>query len=419
MDNLNRREFLGKLGRLTVGTFALSSAFSFSAFSQAGENVKIGVPVPLSGPYSAGANDQKRGALLAQEEINKQGGVLGNDLELLIRDTELKPGVAVRRTKEMIEQDNVSFVVGSLSGATSPAILETCAKRQTLFMSTNIPDITRGKYVTPYGFNRGQNSFMTSRVMGTWAYNNLGTKWYSLAADYRYGHNLLGTQLWLADQEGFSDIELDYSLHPLGQSDLSTYMTKVMASNADVLFIDNFGSDTVRAVKQAKEFGLDRMMDICVPFQYQLAPKETGDAREGVYYGSGWDWKLENRYETAAHLSESFRNNYGQPPTSYGARTYDAIWEVANAINMVEEESVDKVIGFLEGRRWARIAGEISWQACNHQCIQPIWVTKGKVAPSDNEWDILEVIEEVPGEGMFRTCEEALQNTIRPLDYVG
>ena len=80
--------------------------------------IRIGFPVPLTGPFSAEAQDQVRAAELAVKEWNAAGGHKGQMCELLVRDTKLNSGEAATRTLELIEKDKVNFVVGSLSAAT-------------------------------------------------------------------------------------------------------------------------------------------------------------------------------------------------------------------------------------------------------------------------------------------------------------
>ena len=67
--------------------------------------IKIGFPVPLTGAFSAEAQDQMRAAELAVKEWNAAGGHKGQMCELLVRDDKLNPGEAATRTLELIEKD--------------------------------------------------------------------------------------------------------------------------------------------------------------------------------------------------------------------------------------------------------------------------------------------------------------------------
>ena len=111
----NRRHFV--TAAATAAT-ALGAPQLFNiAQAQAGP-IKIGFPTPLTGAFSAEAQDQVRAAELAVKEFNASGGYKGRMVELLVRDDKLNPGEAATRTLELIEKDKVNFIVGSLSAAT-------------------------------------------------------------------------------------------------------------------------------------------------------------------------------------------------------------------------------------------------------------------------------------------------------------
>ena len=79
--------------------------------------IRIGFPVPLTGPYGTEAADQVRCANIAIAEFNEAGGLDGRPAELLVRDDRLDPGEATTRTLELIEKDHADFIVGSLSAS--------------------------------------------------------------------------------------------------------------------------------------------------------------------------------------------------------------------------------------------------------------------------------------------------------------
>ncbi len=103
---------------LATGTAVAASPFMFNIARAQGAPIKIGFPVPLTGAFSAEAQDQVRAAEIAIKDFNEAGGYAGRKAELLVRDDKLNPGEAATRTLELIEKDKVNFIVGSLSAAT-------------------------------------------------------------------------------------------------------------------------------------------------------------------------------------------------------------------------------------------------------------------------------------------------------------
>ena len=81
---------------------AAASPLLFNIARAQTNTIKIGFPVPLTGAFSAEAQDQVRAAQLAIKEFNDAGGFNGRMAELLVRDDKLSPGEAATRTLELI-----------------------------------------------------------------------------------------------------------------------------------------------------------------------------------------------------------------------------------------------------------------------------------------------------------------------------
>ena len=84
--HMDRRAFL-----TTAGISATALAFPAVLRAQSKDPVRIGCPLPLSGPFAALAKDMQQGAQLAEAELNAKGGILGRKVEVLFRDDQLKP----------------------------------------------------------------------------------------------------------------------------------------------------------------------------------------------------------------------------------------------------------------------------------------------------------------------------------------
>src|SRR5580704_2974030 len=112
--SISRRRLLTTV---SAGAARAASPFRINLLQAEEATIKIGFPVPLTGPYGAEAQDQVRAAQLAIDEFNEAGGFNGRKAELLVRDDKLNPGEAATRALELIEHDKVNFVVGSLSAS--------------------------------------------------------------------------------------------------------------------------------------------------------------------------------------------------------------------------------------------------------------------------------------------------------------
>src|SRR6202044_4054657 len=89
---VTRRAILGA-GGVTLA----ASSFRINVLRAQGATIKVGFPVPLTGPYGTEAQDQVRAAQVAIAEFNETGGLGGRLAELLVRDDKLNPGEAATR----------------------------------------------------------------------------------------------------------------------------------------------------------------------------------------------------------------------------------------------------------------------------------------------------------------------------------
>jgi len=114
---------------------SLLLAFGPAAATAADDVVKIGVPAPFSGSAAEKGKHLKYGVMLAEEEINSSGGVLGKKIELVYADTEAKPEVGVSAYEKLITRDKVQFLVGEVNSDVALAVMDVVAKYQmpTLF----------------------------------------------------------------------------------------------------------------------------------------------------------------------------------------------------------------------------------------------------------------------------------------------
>ncbi len=88
----------------------------------ASETIKIGWIGPLSGWGAAGGTAIMRGAQLAMDHVNAKGGIQGRQLELITRDSEAKPAVAINAARELIDRENVLALIGKYDSSSAKAL---------------------------------------------------------------------------------------------------------------------------------------------------------------------------------------------------------------------------------------------------------------------------------------------------------
>ena len=401
---MDRRSFLAT-------TAAGAAALSFPAIlrAQSKDPLRIGFPLPLTGPFAALAADQQRGATLAMEELNAQGGVLGRKVEVLFRDDQLKPAVGAQRTKELIENEKVQFIVGGLAAHVQMAINEQTKKSKVLFISVSQSDEISAKPDTsPITFHEALNPTITSRVMGKWTCDNLGKKWWIIYADYAWGkQNNMVLQEVIGKQGG---TVLGSTPYPLGSAEFSAHLPKIQAAKPEVLVSMTPGADNIAFLKQVQSFGMKKTMRIAQPLHWLPQLKEGGpELYAEIYGGTSFYWELADTVPSAKKYVEVYRKKYNAPPGDYGAYAFSGVMEIARGCTLAKSLDSEAVADTLrKNPTYDHYKGKQWWRTCDNKSFQDLWIVKGREPGKLNgEWGLAEIVAKIPAnEEMDRTCRE-------------
>ena len=369
------------------------------------KEIRYGTMHPLTGAYSVLGRDQVRATEMAVEEWNAKGGVLGHKIVWVHRDDQLNGAVALRRAKELVEEEKCDFIGGVLSGALSLAINEFACKNKIPYVAYCQSDMVLGSDQCKYGAAFMVIPYSAALAVSKYAFENIGKKWFSLTADYRWGQSLLEGWMWQSEQVGGKFLGNVYA--PLGATDYSTYFAKIMAANPDFLVMNNLGADQTAAIKQATELGLTKKMKIVCTKTAMHTIKEVGAAYdENVMGGMTFYWKLQDKYATSKKFSDAFQKKYGQPIEQDGESGYVA----TNVLFMAMEKAgtvtdKEKIMNAMEGLKYQLTKGPEYVRACDHQRVQSYLLVKGK-GKNAKDWDIADIVSEIPGESILMSCED-------------
>ncbi|HEU5193338.1 MAG TPA: ABC transporter substrate-binding protein [Methylomirabilota bacterium] len=401
---MQRRTFLTTA---TIGT----ATFAFPAVlrAQSKDPVRIGFPLPLTGPFAAIAGDMKQGAELGVDDLNAKGGILGRKVELLVRDDQLKHQIGAQRTQELIEKENCQFIVGGLAAHVQMAINEQTKKSKILFISTSQSDeITAKPDASPITFHEALNPTITSRVVGKWVMENLGKKWWIVYADYAWGkqNNAVLTEV----NKKMGGAILGSTPYPLGSAEFSAHLPKIQAAKPEVLMAVTPGADDIAFLKQVKSFGMHTQMKLAKPLHWISVAKQGGpELYQDVYGGINFYWELQDSIPEAKKYVEAFQKKFGIPPGDYGVYAYSAVLEVARGSELAKSTDADKVAAALhKSPQYNHVKGKQWWRACDNKSIQDMWILKGRPPGKiKGEWGLLEITARVPAsEDSDRTCAE-------------
>jgi len=211
---------------------------------------------PFSGPFKELGDRHNMGVQFAVDEINASGGLLGKKVKLLNEDSQLKPDVAARKATKAVMQDDVKFIVQNISTAVASALMEVDQKYKIIHVSsaTYTASLT-GKDFNRYFFRTCYNTEIFSLAFAAYFKTQPWRRFYLINQDFVFGH-AVADDFKKAMKKEIPDVEIvgeDY--HPIATKDFGPYISKIIASKAEVVYTGNWGVDLEVLMKQASQMG--------------------------------------------------------------------------------------------------------------------------------------------------------------------
>jgi len=387
-----------------TGLVAVASPPTISA---RGETlVKIGWVDPLSGTYAALGKSQVNGANMALAEINKNGGILGHQLQILVQDGAANVGQSVDKLNELVDKDHVNFTAGSVSSAVAQACSHAANLKNILYVAVggHVDSVT-GSDCYWNTFKTCSDTWMLAKALSGVLLKNSGKRWYFSTPDYAWGHFLY---------KGFSQIlakaggtNLGNALMPLGSTDFSSVLIKVQQAKPDVFIVLQGGDDFVNLMKQASQFGMTKRM----AFGYGLVELEPlaalpPEARLGWGVMEWW-WDQPNQPYVKSFVDQ-YRKQYSQTPSARSWLGYASVHSIALAANKAKSLESVKVSHAMAGLHIpANVALEPNnpyYRAGDHQCMISEFV--GEVDQKGKYPNLFTVSDEIAGDKLAQTPAE-------------
>ena len=353
------------------------------ACAQAADPITLGLNYPRTGPYKEEGLAQMRAAILAIDELNAQGGVLGRKLRLASKDTASRPAKAVRNVEKLVA-DNAAMLFGGSSSAVAIASSKRAGELGVLYFGTlTYSNDTTGKDGHRYMFRECNNAWMSAHALGQYLSKNLPNKnYFYVTSDYTWGHT---TESSLRQTTNSGDT----GKHPGAKvpfpgarlADYTKALTQAASSKADVLVLVLFGEDLVRAMRIAKDLGLTARMQVVAPNLTQSMVEQAGPGlMEGVIGTEPWTWRvpaLEKSVRGEAFV-KAFSERYEMYPSSSAASAYSIVYQWAEAAERAHSLDSEALIKALENHRYQLLKDPQEWRAFDHQNAQTIYVVKVK-----------------------------------------
>src|SRR5262252_1467373 len=302
----------------------------------AAEELRIGFIAPMTGPFAQVGKDMVNGFEMYSNEV--KGDLAGATVKFILEDDQAKPPTSVLKAEKLIRQDKVHMLIGGVLASTGYALAPVSTREKVVYLPS-VPaadDLTQrdaAKY--PYVVRTGWTSSQPSHPLGQWACEQGYKKIAAIAADYAFGHVVVG-----GFQKAFEDCGgkiIQKVWPPLNTIDFGPYIP-TLKQDADAIFTLMVGPMSLQFPKQLAaagnkkpvigggtsydEFSLPFMGDEVIghvsPLQYSAAldtPKNAAFVKAyRAKYGKVPSYFSETNYTTAQMIHEVMKQTRGKWP---------------------------------------------------------------------------------------------------------
>jgi branched-chain amino acid transport system substrate-binding protein len=356
-----------KINTIVAMTSFICSA-SFMASVQAADPVKIGFMSELSGPQAALGQDKLDAFMMV---VERNGGKLGGvPVQVIRRDSQLKPEVANQIASEFIEKEKVAIVAGfSFSNILMAVAKKLTAANIVVVSASAGPAPLAGAQCTKNLFVTGKQNDQFAEAMGTYAKDKGYKRVMAMAPNYQAGKDFVG---------GFKRVYttqlLDEIYTPLNQLDFSAELSRIMAEKPDAVYAfypGGLGVSFVRAYQQAGLIGKIPLLSVSTVDGTSLPALK--DAAIGVMHASDWGPDLDNAANKK--FVADFTAKYKRIPSEYAAQSYDAALLIDSALAKTKGNvsDVNALTDAMQAADFESVRGKFKFNT-NHFPIQDFYV---------------------------------------------
>ncbi|MEX1206374.1 MAG: ABC transporter substrate-binding protein [Dongiaceae bacterium] len=396
---IKRRSFLKGAAATAAGVAAVTTSnFPFFfvrniAKAQEGPTIKVGILHSLSGTIAIIERSLHNAELLAIEEINAKGGVMGKMIEPVIEDPQSLVQVFNEKAKKLLLQDKVTAVLGCYTSASRQSVLPVFEENNGVLLYPTLyeaQECSKNVFYTGAVPNQQLDDFVP------WIINTLGRKkFYMIGSNYIYPKETNREVKALLKLHGGEDVGEEYA--PLGHTEFSTNINKIAASGAEVIFSDLVGDSIVAFYKQFRQFGLTSAdIPICTPITTEQEIQAMG-AENAVGHYTSFNYFQSTDTPENKQFVERFKAKYGKDQVTNAVMeaAYFQTYFLAQAIEKSGTDADALIFEGLPGQEFQAPQGKVKIDEKNHHTwlwarigkaneqgqFDEVWVSKDRIRP--------------------------------------
>lgn len=279
-----------------------------TVFAAGAANLKVAILAPLSGPVPSFGLSTKEGALLAIQEWNAKGGVLGMTIVPIVEDSQCTPDPAVNAANKVINQDGVHYIIGEVCSSASIPVSEIANAAKVIQISPTSTNpnvtITKDGKTKDYIFRACYIDPFQGGILASFSFGRLKASKAFIMYDQGNDYTVGLANAFEAQFKKLGGTIVGKETYTSKDADFSAILAKIKSANPQVVLLPDYYNIVNLVTKQAKEKGIN------VPF--------VG--------GDGWD---SSDLDKAAAAGGFYTNHYA--PDDQRAEVQDLLKAYAKA----------------------------------------------------------------------------------------
>jgi branched-chain amino acid transport system substrate-binding protein len=311
--------------------FLIALLFFFGTEAQllAAPTIKVGEVDPLSGGVSQFGIGCHQGFLLAFDQINAAGGLLGQQVELVAEDEQSKPGQSARAVRKLITQDKVVAILGD---ATSSATLESAPIAQAAKIPMITPTATNPR-ITEVGDFIFRVCFLDEfqgRVLAQFAKEKLNAQRISTLTDVKQDYSVDLQKFFKDEFTKLGGTIVGEQSYSTGDTVFRAQLTSIRVAKPDAIFVPGYYQEVALIIKQGRQIGLTMPFIGCDGWANQALLTVGGKSIDGCYFTN--HFSPDDQAPVVKDFVTKYQAKYGSVPDTFAALGYDAASILCDAI---------------------------------------------------------------------------------------
>ena len=349
----------------------------------------------------------RQGAILAIEEVNRSGGVLGRELELISHDDQGKPGEAVKVAERLFARDKVALISGSLFSHVGLALTAYAKQSKQLYIAAEpLADALVWAQGNRYTFRLRPSTYMQAAMLAAEVAKVEDAKrWATIAPNYAYGKDAVSAfQRVLTELR--PDVEFVGSQWPaLFKIDAGAEVEALKRLEPDAIYNVTFGGDLAKFVREGRLRGLfeGRLMVGLLTGEPEYIDPLKDEAPEG-WLVTGYPWY---DIETPAHKAfvDAYQQRWDDYPRIGSVVGYNTMLAIKAMLERAGSTDTEKMVDAMEGLSYESPTGSITFRAIDHQSTMGAYVGWTKLRDGKGvmvDWKYLDGADYLPSDDEVR-----------------